>query len=152
MSCPKVIKTAAQHEAALKRIDELIDAKPGTPAGDEFELWSALVYLYENEHYPIAPADPVSAIKFRMEQAGLSPSDLIPYLGSKSRVSEVLNGKRGLSLAMIRALSAGLGIPAEVLLETGKTSPGRRRTAGGARYRAATATAKAADRVPRYGG
>lgn len=149
---PKVIKTAAGHVAALRRIDELIDSKPGTPAGDELELWSALVYMYENEHYPITPADPISAIKFRMEQAGLSPSDLIPYMGSKSRVSEVLNSKRGLSLAMIRALSTGLGIPAEVLLGPSKPESAARRPRAPTRYRVPRhATAKAAQRNPRYG-
>ena len=114
---PKVIKTETEYEAALARLDELFDAKPGTPKGDEFELWVTLVEIYEEEHFPIDLPDPITAIRFRMEQAGLRQVDLLPYIGSPSRVSEVLNGKRKLSLSMIRKLHEGLGIPAEVLLQ-----------------------------------
>ena len=113
---PKVIKTAAEYEAALARVDALMSAAPGTPEGDELELWVHLVEAYEDARYPIAPPDPVEAIRFRMEQKGLKPADLIPYLGSKSRVSEVLSGRRPLSLTMMRKLHEGLGIPSDVLL------------------------------------
>ena len=116
---PKVIKTAQAHEAALKRIDELMDAKRGTPEGDELDLLATLVDLYEKQHFPIEAPDPIQAIQFRMEQAGLRQQDLVPYIGSRSRVSEILHGKRALTIGMIRALHRGLGIPAEVLLQTG---------------------------------
>ena len=112
----RLIKTEADYEAALKRIEELFDCQPDTPEGDEFELLVKLVEIYEQEKYPIDSPDPVEAIKFRMEQEGLSNTDMIVYFGSKSRVSEVLNRKRGLSLSMIRKLSSGLDIPAAVLI------------------------------------
>ena len=121
---PKVIKTHAEYEAALARLDELLGAVPGTVEGDEFELWVTLVEIYEEKHFPIDLPDPISAIRFRMEQAGLRQVDLVPYIGSRSRVSEVLNGKRKLSLSMIRRLHEGLGIPAEVLLhQVGASMP-----------------------------
>ena len=120
----KLIKTPEEHEKVLKRIEELFDAEPDTPEGDELELLVTLLELYEKEKYPISSPDPISAIKFRMEQQGLKNKDLIPYIGSKSKVSEVLSGKRALSLNMIRKLNEGLGIPAEVLIqETGKPLP-----------------------------
>ena len=118
MSYNKLIKTEADYEKALKRIDQIFDAEPGTPEADELELLVALVELYENEHFPIEAPDPVSAIKFRMEQEGLSNEDMIQYLGSKSRVSEVFSHKRNLSISMIRKLVTGLHIPAEVLIGT----------------------------------
>ena len=93
-----------------------MDAAPNTPQGDELEFLSLLVHDYEEKIFPIDKPDPVAAIRFRMEQQGLAPRDLVPLLGSRSRVSEVLSGKRGLSLKMIRALVAGLRIPAELLL------------------------------------
>ena len=117
MSYNKLIKSEADYEKALKRIDQIFDAEPGTPEADEHELIVALVELYENEHFPIEAPDPVSAIKFRMEQLNLTQKDLIPIIGSKSKVSEVLSGKRTLSLNMIRKLSSELGIPAEVLIQ-----------------------------------
>ena len=117
----KVIKTKAEYEAALGRIEKLMDAAPNTPQGDELDLISLLVHDYEEKTFPIDKPDPVAAIRFRMEQQGLAPKDLVPMLGSRSRVSEVLSGRRGLSLKMIRALVAGLRIPAELLLgEPGK--------------------------------
>jgi len=112
----KVIKTEEQHEETLGRIEELMDGKPGTAEGDELELLVTLVELYEENRYPIDLPDPIEAIKFRMEQAGFRQQDLVPFIGSRSKVSEVLNGKRPLSLKMIRALNQGLGISAEVLL------------------------------------
>jgi HTH-type transcriptional regulator / antitoxin HigA len=112
----KPIRTEADYEAALLRIDALMDAEAGTPAADELEVWATLVDLYEEQHFPIDWPDPIEAIRFRMEQAGLTPRDLIPFLGSRAKVSEVLSGKRSLTLQMIRALHEHLGIPAEVLL------------------------------------
>ncbi len=129
----KVIKNAKEHEAALARIEALMDARPRTPQGDELELLAALVELYEAEAYPIDEPDPVEAIRFRMEQQGLRPRDLVPYIGSRSKVSEVLSGHRGLSLRMIRGLSTGLGIPADVLVRDSqaayhvKAAKGKRR-------------------------
>jgi HTH-type transcriptional regulator/antitoxin HigA len=113
----KLIKTAKEHQAALARLDEIFDAEPGTPAGDEAELLTALIQMFEKEKYPIGLPDPIEAIKFRMEQQGLKAKDLIPFIGNKSKVSEVLSGQRELSKTMIRNLSTGLGIPAEVLLQ-----------------------------------
>src|SRR5690606_3858718 len=101
-----------EHAVAMARIEEIFDATPGTPEGDELELLTLLVEKYEEEAFPIDLPDPVAAIQFRMEQQGLKPKDLIPYLGSASRVSEVLGGKRPLSLSMIRRLVDDLGIPA----------------------------------------
>jgi HTH-type transcriptional regulator/antitoxin HigA len=115
---PKIIHTEAEYEAALARIDALMenDPAPGSPEGEELELLSVLVERYEDEQYPMDLPDPLSAIKFRMEQQRLKNKDLIPYIGSPSRVSEVLSGQRGLSLTMIRNLVNGLDIPAEALL------------------------------------
>ena len=113
----KVIKNEAEHTEALARIEEIFDAKPGTPEGDELELLTLLVDRFEREVYPIELPDPVAAIKFRMEQQGLKAKDLAPYIGSPSKVSEVLSGKRSLSLTMIRKLVNKVGIPAEVLLQ-----------------------------------
>jgi len=110
------IKTEQDYNDALKRIEELWGAKKDTPDGDEFDLLATLVESYEMKNYPIAPPDPIDAIKFRMEQMGMTQKDMVKYLGSQSRVSEVLNRKRGLTLGMIRSLYKGLRIPAEVLL------------------------------------
>lgn len=117
----KLIKTDADHKAALARIDEIFDARPGTQDGDELELLVHLVEEYEAATCPIDPPGPVEAIRFRMDQQGLRQVDLVPYLGSKSKVSEVLAGRRKLTLSMIRKLHHGLGISAEVLLrESGR--------------------------------
>jgi len=113
----KLIKNEADYDAALERVDCIFDAKRGTPEGDELELLVTLIELYEEDAYPMALPDPVTAIKFRMEQQGLKQKDLIPFFGSESKVSEVLSGKRPLSLTMIRRLVNDLGIPAEVLLQ-----------------------------------
>jgi HTH-type transcriptional regulator/antitoxin HigA len=113
----RLIKNEKDHNMALSRIERLMDAKPGTPEMDELELLTALVEMYEERYFPISPPDPIDAIKFRMEQLGLSQKDMIPFIGSKSKVSEVLNGKRTLTLAMMRSLNKGLGISAEVLLK-----------------------------------
>jgi HTH-type transcriptional regulator/antitoxin HigA len=113
---PKLIKTEAEHARALAHIDTLFDARPGTPDGDALDLWVTLVELYEEQAFPIPAPDPLTAIRFRMEQQGLKARDLVPYIGSPSKVSEVLAGQRELSKTMIRKLVDGLGIPAEVLL------------------------------------
>ena len=112
----KPIKNKKDYENALKRVEKLWRAKENTPEGDEFEILFTLVEKYEEEHYPIVPPDPVEAIKFRMEQMGLTRSELAKYIGYKSRVSEVLNGKRKLTLPMIRKLNKELKIPAETLI------------------------------------
>jgi len=112
----KIIKTEAEHAQALKRIEQIFDAKAGTPQGDELELLTMLVEQFERTTIPIDLPDPISAIKFRMEQQGLKNKDLVAYIGSPSKVSEVLSGQRTLSLTMMRKLAKGLGIPAEVLL------------------------------------
>lgn len=117
---PKVIKTEEDYQKTLARIEELMEAESGTPEGDELELLSALVGLYEEKQYPIDLPDPVEAIKFRMDQMGLRQKDMGRYLGSKSKVSEVLNGKTPLTLSMMRILHKELGIPAEVLLHSRK--------------------------------
>jgi HTH-type transcriptional regulator / antitoxin HigA len=120
----KPIRTPADHKAALRRINSLMDAQANTPEADELEVLATLVELYEEKHFPMDLPTPVEAIKFRMDQAGLSARDLVPFIGSRSKVSEVLSGKRPLTLQMIRALHEGLGIPAEVLLHSpGATLP-----------------------------
>jgi HTH-type transcriptional regulator/antitoxin HigA len=111
-----VIKTESEHATALARIERLMDARLNTRQGEELELLSLLVHDYEERTFPIDKPDPVAAIRFRMEQQGLEPRDLVRYLGSRSRVSEILSGRRHLTLRMIRALVNGLGIPADVLL------------------------------------
>lgn len=113
----RLIKTDKGYENALSRIDGLMDAKHGTSAMDELELLTALVEMYEDKNYPISPPDPIEAIKFRMDQLGLTQKDMVPYIGTKSKVSEVLNGKRPLTLAMMRSLNKNLGISADVLLK-----------------------------------
>jgi HTH-type transcriptional regulator/antitoxin HigA len=110
------IRTEADHKAALARIDALMDAAAGTSEADELSVLADLVEAYEAKHLPIELPTPVEAIRFRMEQAGLEPRDLEPYIGGRSKVSEVLSGKQPLTLPMIRALHAHLGIPAEVLV------------------------------------
>ena len=120
----KIIKTEEDCQKALSRIDELMDAEPNTPEGDELELLVTLVELYEEKKYPIDMPDAIEAIRFRMEQMGLNQQALVPFIGSKSKVSEVLNKKRPLSLSMMRALHRGLAIPAEILLqEQGQNFP-----------------------------
>jgi HTH-type transcriptional regulator/antitoxin HigA len=115
------IRTEADHEAALAEVEVFFDMdsepEPGTPDGDRFDVLATLIAAYEARHYPIAPPDPVEAIKFRMEQAGLTPKDLAPMIGGLNRVYEVLNRKRGLSLTMIRKLHEKLGISAESLIQ-----------------------------------
>ncbi len=113
---PKVIKNGKEHAAALKRVEELWDAPKGSGKAEELEHWAILIEAYEDEHYPILESDPIEAIKFRMDQMGLKPTDLAKFLGGRNRVSEVLNRKRPLSVAMMRSLYQNLHIPAESLL------------------------------------
>ena len=111
------IRTETDYSAALQRIAELMSATAGTPEGDELDVLTTLVNAYEQKNFPISTADPVEAIKFRVDQLGLTRKDLEPYLGSRHRVSEILNRRRGLSLEMIRRLHDGLHIPLEVLVQ-----------------------------------
>ncbi|MBC7776601.1 MAG: transcriptional regulator [Phycisphaerae bacterium] len=115
----KPIRTESQYEASLERIYELmqIDLEPGTELGDELEILSILVKEFENLYYPMPKPHPIEAIKFRLEQMGLSEAELIRILGSRSRKSEILSGERKLSLEMIRKLNRELRIPAEVLIQ-----------------------------------
>ncbi|MEN6585405.1 MAG: transcriptional regulator [Sulfuricella sp.] len=102
--------------AAFKRLEIVYQAQEGTPEADEMEILVTLIEAYEHKHFPIGVVDPVEAIKFRMEQQGLTPKDLEPFIGSSGRVSEVLNHKRRLSLKMVKRLHDGLHIPYESLL------------------------------------
>ena len=110
------IRTEQDYDFAINRIEELWGAKKDSIEGDELDLLVTLVESYEMKHYPIAPPDPIDAIKFRMEQMGMTKTDLVKYLGSQSRVSEILNRKRSLTLGMIKSLYKELKIPAEILL------------------------------------
>jgi HTH-type transcriptional regulator/antitoxin HigA len=111
------IHTEKDYENALARIEEIFDAKPGSEEGDELEILGILVDEYERKHFPIEAPKPVEAIKFRMDQLGMQQKDLAKVLGSKSRASEILSGKRSLSLRQIKILYRKLGIPAEVLIQ-----------------------------------
>lgn len=113
----KPIKCEADHKAALQRIDALWGAEDDTPEGDELDVLVTLVEAYEEEEFPIDPPDPIEAILFRMEQAGLVASDLVQYLGTRSRVSEILNKQRKLNITMIRKLNSGLNIPLDCLVK-----------------------------------
>jgi HTH-type transcriptional regulator/antitoxin HigA len=112
------IRTETDYEAALEEISSLMadDPMPGTDEGDRLDVLSTLVEAYEAQHHPVPPPDPIEAIKFRMEQQGLTVADMRPYIGPPHRVYEVLSRKRALSLTMIRRLHSGLGIPAESLI------------------------------------
>jgi HTH-type transcriptional regulator/antitoxin HigA len=111
------IKSDRDHRRVLKQIESLMDAKANTTDGDKLEVLVTLAQAWEARHHAIEAPDPIHAIEFAMEQRGLSRRDLEPYIGSRARVAEVLNNKRSLTLAMIRRLHAGLGIPAEVLIQ-----------------------------------
>lgn len=113
----KPLRSESDYESALVRIEELMEAVPGTVEFDELDVLTDLVEHYESKHEPMGYPSPVAAIEFRMEQGMLSPRDLIPLIGSRSKVSEVLSGKRSLTMPMARALHEHLGIPAEVLLQ-----------------------------------
>jgi len=118
------IRTKRDRETALKEIERLWRAKTGTPEGDRLDVLATLVDAYQAEHYPMDPPDPIEAMKFRMEQQGLTRRDLEEIIGTRTRIAEVLNRKRGLSIAMIRRLRERLGISADVLIR-----PSRNRAA-----------------------
>ena len=111
------IRNKKDYQKALKRLDQIFDSEKGTEKGDELEILSILIDKYENEQFPIDLPDPIEAIKFRMEQMGMKPKDLAKVMGYKSRVSEILNRKRKLSLNMIRKLNETLLIPTAALVQ-----------------------------------
>ena len=117
----KPIRTKADYEASLVEIEHLWGARRGTRRGDRLDILATLIDAYESEHYPRDPPDPIEAIKFRMEQQGLSRKDLAEILGSRTRVAEVLNRRRGLSINMIRRLHEKLGISVDVLIRPIRT-------------------------------
>lgn len=112
------IKTDADYQAVLREIESLFNAAPDTPEGDRLEVLTTLVEAYEDKKYNIPCPDPIEAIIYHMESRGLSRRDLEPYLGNRSRVSEILNRKRPLSIEMIRKLHTGLGISADILIQS----------------------------------
>ncbi|SHM42828.1 HTH-type transcriptional regulator / antitoxin HigA [Paracoccus solventivorans] len=112
----KPIRTEADYDAALAEVERLWGAKSGTPEGDRLDVLATLIEVYEEKHHPMDPPDPIEAIRFRMEQQGLTRRDLEPMIGPRNRVADVLNRKRGLSIDMIRQLHDHLGISAEVLI------------------------------------
>lgn len=120
----KPIRNEKDYDAALAEVERLWGAKSGTPRGDRLDVLATLIEVYESKHLPMDPPDPIEAIKFRMEQQGLTRKDLEDMIGTRTRIAEVLARKRGLSIAMIRRLHDKLGIPAEVLIR-----PSRRREA-----------------------
>ena len=115
----KPIRSEADYDTVLETIAGLMHAEAGTEEGDALDVLTTIVEAYEAKHHPIDPPDPIEAIKFRMDQAGIKQADLVPYIGPKGRVSEVLSRKRSLTLAMIRKLHIGLRIPADVLIAEG---------------------------------
>lgn len=129
MSDLKPIRTEADYEAALAEVGRLWGAPAGTPEGDRLDVLATLIDAYEAERYPMDPPDPIDAIKFRMEQQGLSRRDLEDVIGTRTRVAEVLNRRRGLSINMIRRLHERLGISAEVLIRPTRRSETRDRAA-----------------------
>jgi HTH-type transcriptional regulator/antitoxin HigA len=120
----KPIRSAADHRAAMVEMKRLWGSKNGTPNGDRLDVLATLIDAYEAQHEPIDRPDPIEAIRFRMEQQGLTRKDLEPLLGTRTRVSEVLNRKRTLSIGMIRRLHAELGIAAEVLIRAPRLATG----------------------------
>ncbi|WP_452226369.1 helix-turn-helix domain-containing protein [Lacinutrix cladophorae] len=111
------IRNEKDYQKALERLEDIFDSKKGTEQGDELEILSILIDRFENENFPIGMPDPIEAIKFRMEQMGMKQKDLAEVVGFKSRVSEILNKKRKLTLDMIRKLNTTLHIPTEVLIQ-----------------------------------
>lgn len=114
----KPIKTEQDYQEALDRLKVIFDAKKGSPEGDELEILGLLIEKYESMYFPIDLPDPIEAIKFRMEQMGYTQSDLVKIIGLKSRVSEILNKKRKLTLEMIRKIHLALNIPTEILVQS----------------------------------
>lgn len=113
----KIIKTEAEYEAAMQRLEIIFDSKMNTPEGDELELLSLLIDNYEKEHFPIDLPDPIETIKYRMEQLGYKQKDLAEIIGLKSRVSEILNKKRKLTLEMVRKIHSAMNIPTDMLVK-----------------------------------
>ena len=122
MSEIKPIRSEGDYEAAVAEVERLWGARSGTPEGDRLDVLATLIDAYESEHDPIDPPDPIEAIKFRMEQQGLTRKDLEGILGSRTRIAEVLNRRRGLSITMIRRLHDRLGISAEVLIRPSRST------------------------------
>ena len=118
----KLIKTDAEYEQALKRLEKIFDAKQGTPESDEADILGMLIDEYEKKHYPIEAPDPIEAIKIRMEEMQLKQADMVEIIGEKSRVSEVLNRKRRLTVNMIRNITKRLNISPNVLINDYKLS------------------------------
>jgi HTH-type transcriptional regulator/antitoxin HigA len=116
LACQRPRPHEADHRAAFEEIERLMDAKPGTPAGDRLEVLATLVDHYESQHEPIEPPDHIDALRYHVESRGLTRRDLEPFLGSRARVAEVLNRRRPLTIEMIRKLHQGLGISADVLI------------------------------------
>ena len=121
----KPIRSKADYEDSLAEVERLWGAKSGTPEGDRLDVLATLIDAYEAAHYPMDPPDPIEAIKFRMEQQGLTRKDLEPLIGTRTRVAEVLNRKRGLSINMIRRLHSKLGISADVLIRPSRSGSSR---------------------------
>ena len=116
MADVKPIRSEADYDAALAEVERLWGAKSGTPKGDRLDVLATLIDAYETQHHPVDPPDPIAAIRFRMEQQGLTRKDLEGIIGSRTRIAEVLNGRRGLSINMIRRLHEKLGIAGDVLI------------------------------------
>src|SRR5205823_13044358 len=118
------LRSEKDYGAAFAEVERLWGAKASTPKGDRLDILATLIEAYESEHYPMDSPDPIEAIKFRMEQQGLTRKDLEGIIGTRTRIAEVLNGRRGLSISMIRRLNEKLGIPADILIR-----PSRKRAA-----------------------
>jgi len=129
MSDVKPIRSEADYEAALAEVGRLWGAKAGTPKGDRLDVLATLIDVYETQHFPMDPPDPIEAIKFRMEQQKLTRKDLEGIVGSRTRVAEVLNRRRGLSINMIRRLHDKLGISTDILIRPSRIKPTRSRRA-----------------------
>jgi len=129
MSDVKPIRTEADYDAALAEVERLWGASSGTPKGDRLDVLATLIDVYENEHYPMDPPDPIEAIKFRMEQQNLTRKDLEGIVGSRTRIAEVLNRRRSLSINMIRRLHEKLGISTDVLIRPSQIKTIRTRRA-----------------------
>src|SRR6266436_1951073 len=114
------VKSRRDYRRVLREIEELMNAKRNSPEGDRLDVLVTLVEAWERRHYPLDLPDPVEAIKYHMDQNGLAPRDLVPFIGSRNRVHEVLNRRRPLTLKMIQRLHTGLGIPAESLIKLGR--------------------------------
>lgn len=125
MNDVKPIRSEADYEAALADVERLWGAKAGTTKGDRLDVLATLIDVYESEHYPMDPPDPIEAIKFRMEQQNLTRKDLEGIVGSRTRIAEVLNRRRGLSIGMIRRLHEKLGISTDILIRPSRIKASR---------------------------